>query len=234
MHTVLEGVVKGLFHKWFSQENHSKDFSMRKHMNIIDKTLLTIKPPKFIPTTPRSIYSWKTWRAHEYLSFLMYYSIPIFHDIMNVCHFEHFIKLVLFMEIILSREKIFSDLDHAQKLIEVFVKDYSSIYSINSMLSGVHELLHLVECTRHFGPLNNINCFPFEELNRKVIGTIHGRDLMGEEFIKLFSLMQGLTSTVNGFDSKSKLVKFIKEEMYFKTSNRKRVGKSRNCINWII
>ena len=93
MHTVLKGVVKGLFHKWFSQENHSKDFSMRKHMNIIDKTLLTIKPPKFIPTTPRSIYSWKTWRAHEYLSFLMYYSIPIFHDIMNVCHFEHFIKL---------------------------------------------------------------------------------------------------------------------------------------------
>ena len=65
------------------------------------------------------------------------------------------------------------------------------------MLSGVHELLHLVECTRNFGPLNNINCFPFKELNQKCIGSIHGRDLIGEEFIKLFSIMQSLGAAVS-------------------------------------
>ena len=222
MHTVLEGVVKSLFNKWFSQDNHASECSLRKHMNQIDLRLVSIRPPKFIPTTPRSIYSWKTWRAHEYLGFLIYYSLPIFHDIMDSSQFEHLVKLVIFMETILSREIKLEDLDFAQQLIISYVKDYSKFYSLNSMLSGVHELLHLVDCTKTFGPLNNINCFPFEELNRKLLGTIHGRDLIGEEFIKLFTLMQSMYFTVSGFCSDSKLVGFIKEEMIFKTSNRKR------------
>jgi len=224
MHTVLEGVVKSLFNKWFSQENYSKDYSLRKEMVLIDKRLISIRPPKFIPITPRSIQSWKTWRAHEYLSFLIYYSIPIFNDIMESDQLEHLIKLVIFMEIILSREIRLEDLDFAQKIIEAFVEDYSKLYTISSMLSGVHELLHLVECTKHFGPLNNINCFPFEQLNRKVIGTIHGRSLIGEEFIKLFSLMQSQSYTVTSFAKQSKLVNFIKKEMVFKTSNRKKTN----------
>jgi hypothetical protein len=197
---------------------------MRKNMNLIDMRLIGIKPPKFVPTTPRSIYSWKTWRAHEYLSFLVYYSIPVFHDIMEASQLEHLIKLVIFVETILSREIHLRDLNSVQKIIESFVEDYCKFYSINSMLSGVHELFHLVDCTKNYGPLNNINCFPFEELNRKVVGTIHGRDLIGEEFIKLFSLIQSLSSTVSGFKRKSKLIDFIKKEMVFKTSNRKRIS----------
>jgi hypothetical protein len=43
------------------------------------------------------------------------------------------------------------------------------------MLSGVHELLHLVECTIQFGHLNSINCFPFEEVNRKSLNFILDR-----------------------------------------------------------
>ncbi len=57
-------------------------------------------------------------------------------------HFEHLIKLVTFMEIILSREIKISDLEFAQKIINNFVEQFSSIYSDASMLSGVHELLH--------------------------------------------------------------------------------------------
>ena len=64
MHSVLEGVVKSLFKLWFGQECHEMKTSLRRFMQTIDSRLLNIKPPKFIPTTPRSIYSWKTWRAH--------------------------------------------------------------------------------------------------------------------------------------------------------------------------
>jgi hypothetical protein len=71
MHIFLEGVDKGLFYKWFSQENYSKDYSLRKEMDLIDRRLVRIRPPKFKPTTPRSIQSWKTRCAHEYLSFLI-------------------------------------------------------------------------------------------------------------------------------------------------------------------
>jgi hypothetical protein len=42
MHTVLEGVVKSLLNKWFSQEKYSKDYSLRKEMVLIDKRLISI------------------------------------------------------------------------------------------------------------------------------------------------------------------------------------------------
>ena len=55
------------------------------------------------------------------------------------------------------------------------------------MLSGLHETMHLVECTLDFVPLNYTNAFPFEEINRKIMKFIHGSNLVGEEFIKNLS-----------------------------------------------
>ena len=226
MHSVLEGVVKSLFTSWFSQESHDNKYSLRCFMQTIDSRLLSIQPPKYVPTAPRSIYTWKTWRAHEYLSFLLYYSLPIFADIMDDEQLQHLTKLCIFMEILLSREIRLKELECAETLIINFVKDYSELYSESSMLSGVHELLHLVDCTKQFGPLNYINCFQFEELNRKVVGLIHGRDLLGEEFIKLFSLIQNLSTTYSHIPQSSKFNLFIKNHMKFKTSNKKRLHKA--------
>ena len=123
MHSILEGVVKSLFYRWFGQENYSLDCSLRCYLEKIDTRIISIRPPKFISTTPRSIYSWKTWRAHEYLSFILYYALPIFIDIMDEKQFNHLTKLVIFIEIILSREIKKMDLEFAETIIIAFVKD---------------------------------------------------------------------------------------------------------------
>jgi hypothetical protein len=142
MHSLLEGVIKSMFYRWFDQVNSRMECSLRQQMQQIDKRIINIKPPKYVPTAPRSIYTWKQWRAHEYLSFILFYSLPVFIDMMyNTAHLEHLIKLVIFMEIILSREIKISDLDYAQKIIISFVQDFNSIYGDASMLSGVHEFL---------------------------------------------------------------------------------------------
>ena len=78
-------------------------------------------------------------------------------------------------------------------LIE-FVNELSELYSKSIMLSGAHELLHLTHCTLEFGPLNSINCFQYEELNRKLMRFLHGTDLIGEEIIKIFGTSQILSS----------------------------------------
>jgi hypothetical protein len=48
------------------------------------------------------------------------------------------------------------------------------------MLSGMHKLLHLADCTKIFGPMNVMSCFPFEEVNRKILRIISGNDLIGD------------------------------------------------------
>ena len=88
------------------------------------------------------------------------------------------------------------------------------------MLSGVHELLHLIECTLDYGPLNNINCFQFEEINRKMLRFIHGLDLIGVEMIKIFSTTQYLSLKCTSIEN-YKLKEFVSSRLKLKSSNNK-------------
>ena len=102
MHSVLEGVIKNFFKYWFASEFSKRSFSLRKYMKEIEIRLSRIKPPTFVPSTPRKLDSWNLWSAHEYLSFILYYSLPVFKDIMSHEHYENLKKLVLFLETILA------------------------------------------------------------------------------------------------------------------------------------
>jgi len=223
MHSLLEGVIKNFFSFWFDSECSTGAYSMRKYMQEIDNRLLTITPPKFVPRTPRSIYSYNIWHAHEYLSFMIYYSLAVFRDIMQPEYYNNLKKLVIFMEKILSATINIDDLKKAEAIVFDFVEEVQNIYPNSIMLSGLHEMLHLVDCTLKFGPLNSINCFQFEELNRKLIRFLHSYDLIGEELIKIFSTAQ-ILSNYSFNISNARLNDYIKTKLCFKTSNRKRLN----------
>ncbi len=227
MYSVLEGVVKNFFNYWFSSKYTNEEYSMRKYMSEINKRIAELRPPKFVPSTPRSIYNYNTWRAHEYLSFLMYYSMAIFKDIMPFNHYQHLKKLIVFLETILAPKINIDYLNKVEPIIIEFVKELTDLYPKSIMLSGAHELLHLTECTLKFGPLNTINCFQFEELNRKLMRFFHGKDLIGEEIIKIFSTAQ-LLSKYATIVTNTKLKEFISTRICFRSSNRK---KNLNKIN---
>ena len=90
------------------------------------------------------------------------------------------------------------------------------------MLSGMHEILHIVDCTINFGSINYVNCFPYDEINRKIVSLINGFDLVGVEFMMNFSILQSLkmfcescTSNPNfGFQN----LKIHRKTQYFKNT----------------
>ena len=220
MHSLLEGVIKNFFKYWFSSEFSSSNFSIRKFIREIDDRIIKIKPPKFVPSTPRSIDYYNKWSAHEYLSFILYYALPVFRDVMRFDYYQNLKKLVVFIEIILSSEINIENLTQAEKIITEFVEEVSELYPPTIMLSGMHEMLHLVDCTLDFGPLNCINCFQFEELNRKLMRFLHGHDLIGEELIKIFTTAQILSSFSNSVLN-TRIKDYIKNKLIFKSSNLK-------------
>ena len=114
-----------------------------------------------------------------------------------------------------------------QKILVKFVERFEELYPERAMLSGVHELLHLVQCTQKFGPLNGCNCFEFEELNRLLLKLIKGQDLIGEEFVKLFSFLKILNTYASNENTNSKFRQFIIKNAAIKTSNLKK--KRENC-----
>ncbi|CAF1047396.1 unnamed protein product, partial [Brachionus calyciflorus] len=68
---------------------------------------------------------------------------------------------------------------------EYFLRDLNILYDPLIMKSGIHELIHISDMIMDFGPTNASNCYPFEEINRKIVQLIKGQNLIGEEFIRL-------------------------------------------------
>ena len=86
---------------------------------------------------------------------------------MNSDCYENLKKLVIILENLLLPVINTEILKQVEKSIHEFVEELPELYVERIMLSGIHEMLHLVDCTLSFGPLNSINCFQFEELNHK-------------------------------------------------------------------
>ena len=113
--------------------------------NVINLKILKKNPKNETP--PRSIYCWTQWRAHEFLYFLLYYGLPVFYQLIPYNMYTNLTKLVIFMEIILSSKICKNELKIAEKIIIQFIEELVSLYDESIMLSGMHELVHLVDCT---------------------------------------------------------------------------------------
>ena len=232
MHSILEGVIKRCFKFWCEDtvpKGHEYNFSLKIHKNEIDKRLLKVRVPSFVPTTPRSFLDYKLWRAKEFLSFLVYYLLPIFYDLMESVFLSNIVKLVIASECLLNREISKSELNNVKSLLRDFVIGAEELYSESIMLSGMHELLHIVDCTISFGPMNSVCCFQYEEINRKILHLIHSNDLVCAEFLLNFSVLQSLESYCESYTSNEKFNEFILKHKIVKTSNKKRISKD-ECL----
>lgn len=227
MHSVFYGVIKNLFVFWFDHPIKSK-YSLKNRINAINNRLLQIRPPSFCPSAPRSILDFKIWKANEFMVFIIYYALIVFNQIMDCQYFENLITLVISLQHLFSSEIKLKNIGFVKKLLFLFVSQLPSLYTPQILNSGAHELLHLADFTLDFGPLNFVSCFQFEEINRKILRFIKGNDLVCEEFLKIFSTSQILSSVMSGIEYShsndpeyTSFVDFINKYSCVKTSNRK-------------
>ena len=221
MHSIMFGVIKSFFDLWFSSEFSSESFTLRSKISLIDKRLLNIRPPDFFPNSPRSVEIFKFWKANEFLYFILFYVPIVFNGLMEPNYYQNILKLVIALHKILSRTSI-EELDSINLIFLDFCQELEILYTPLIMKSGFHELLHLADAIRKIGPLNLISCFPYEELNRKTLRFIKGKDLMGEEFHKIFYCSQLLNLYIDQIQlTNFKLRNFIEKFYSINSSNRK-------------
>ncbi|RMZ95014.1 hypothetical protein BpHYR1_017555, partial [Brachionus plicatilis] len=220
MHTIFLGVTRLLLQYWFESSFYEK-FSLKKFYEKMNNRLKSIRPPNFFTYAPRELDTFKLWRAHEFMNFIFFYSVPLFYEIMPAEYFENFLYLLIGLEQLYSEKIIYRNLKKVDLFFKKFVQGLETLYNEHIMMSGVHELLHLVKSTEDSGPLNDASCFPFEELNRKFTSMINGKDLIGDEFIKLWNISQLIEIHLQDKNFDTEYFKFIKENFKIKTSNSK-------------
>lgn len=174
MHCVLLGVVRAMLNLWIDSSFHQHPWYIGTRIRDIDQRLLSIQPPNIITRAPRSITTRKYWKASEYRSWLLWYSIPVLQGILPARFHQHFMLLSLSVFLLLSKSVSKRNVHLAMHLLNSFVEDIQVLYGTEHCSFNVHQLIHLPLAVQRWGPLWCHSTFPFEDNNHALKKLIHG------------------------------------------------------------
>ncbi|CAF1043166.1 unnamed protein product [Brachionus calyciflorus] len=144
MHSVFLGVCKKFFEYWISHPI-SKPCSLKNKISEIDTRTQKITPPSFLKSSARLVSKWRKWRAHDFMNFMLHYSLIVFNGLMNFEYYQNLKLFIVSLECLFSPRIEIENLKKVRNVLHKFVSELSALYDERIMLSGVHELLHLVK-----------------------------------------------------------------------------------------
>lgn len=189
MHSVLLGVVKQLFNIYL---NKAGPWNIKHHISEIDKLLSNIRPLQSFNRMPRPLSQLQYYKASEYYNLLLFYSLPVLKSYLPEKYFHHFMLLVVALFTLLKDCIRNDELQEADAMLQLFVKQMSPLYSDRDLTYNVHQLLHLVLSVRRWGPLWATSAFRFENENGFIAKSVHGTKHMGQEIVNNLVIAQGL------------------------------------------
>lgn len=119
----------------------------------------------------------------------------------------YYIHFVLIVKAIynISKECITEhELASAERCLTNFVESFSELYSLRFSAINCHQLLHITDCLKSYGPLFANNCFIFENLNSYILKHIHGDGPTGVkmQIINALIKMQAIPSLTDTYVEK--------------------------------
>ncbi|MGH0116610.1 UNVERIFIED_CONTAM: hypothetical protein FKN15_057450 [Acipenser sinensis] len=192
MHCVLLGVCRQLATLWFESKYHRQPWYIGNCMREVDKFLLSIQPPSSISRTPRSITLRKYWKAHEWQTWLLYYSLPLLKDMLPTAYYSHWALLVEGISVLLSSNLSREDITHANEALAYFVACVEDLYGKEHMSFNIHMLLHLAKSVTNWGPLWCHSAFVFENCNGKLLDLVKNSKDVPLQVCKNFLILRAL------------------------------------------
>lgn len=196
LHLLHLGITKKLLSIYKDGHFYHKKWSVET-VSTIDKILTTVKLPLEIHRQGRGLLNLTHWKASECASFLNYIGIAILPEFIDKEHYENFANLFCAVTIC-SSEFYVNYLPVAAILFENFVENYDKFFKTVS--SNQHNLVHVVDEVRRFGPLNTIASYPFEN------HLYHIKKLVRSGRLPLHQIVNRITEKQRqSFDKKMKL-----------------------------
>lgn len=121
------------------------------------------KLPSEIHRPVRGLNELTHWKGTEYRSFLLYVSIVVvrkFFDDPKI--FQHFLLYYCAVVICTRSDQCPDNLNIAESMFQDFLVNFKVLYGIDFFSSNLHNLCHVVDDVRKFGPLETFSAYPFE------------------------------------------------------------------------
>ena len=137
---------------------------------------------------PRKLDEAERFKATEFRTMLLYTACIIFHKILDIEKYNHFMLLMFAMRIFCDPKFAQNDqyISYGQKLCVLFVKQYPKLYKTD-VFYNIHCLIHLADDVRRFGALDSISAFPYETMLGKIKKTVRSSHLPLKQLINRFN-----------------------------------------------
>ncbi|KAJ8039117.1 hypothetical protein HOLleu_16736 [Holothuria leucospilota] len=193
MHCCLLGVTRQLAELWFgSSSGEAFYIGSPTKIGLIDRRLVSIKPPSIVSRVPRPISERKYWKASEWYNWLLFFSLPCLLGVLPQPYLLHLSIFVRAMFLLLQKSISNEDGNMADLLITSFVCKFQLLYGTPSMTFNVHSLTHLAKSVKKWGPLWTHSCFPFESCNGQIKKYLCGNKGIALQAMHKFMLLKAL------------------------------------------
>lgn len=206
MHCVLLGVVRQWATLWFDPQYNQCPWYLGRHTQMLDSRLLEMKPPREISRAPRSLKERKFWKATEWKSFLLYYSLFVLMGILPTKFYHHWCLLCFSLHILLQPRIPKHLIEKADLMLKKFVIDAEMLYGKQHISFNVHQLTHLASSVCNWGPLWAASAFSFESNNRKLLSFFHGTQHVPMQIAKSFLLWRRIPNILKAANDASPTV----------------------------
>lgn len=92
----------------------------------------------------------------------MYTGIVVLKDFINIELYTTFLTLHCAVRMLSDPKTHLDNVDLSEILLENFVENFGVLYGKDKVSYNVHNLLHISDCVRQFGPLDNFSAYKFE------------------------------------------------------------------------
>lgn len=105
-------------------------------------------------------------KAHELVTWLLFYSLPILRRFLPNKFVQHWSLLVEGISILLKTAIMENDVYNAQRYLFQFVKDVEKLYGKEHLSFNLHLLTHLPKSVLKWGPLWTHSAFCYENYHQ--------------------------------------------------------------------
>ncbi|XP_046396470.1 uncharacterized protein LOC124163543 isoform X1 [Ischnura elegans] len=167
MHCVLLGIVRRFLENWLDADFPGY-IGLPKTLLCIDQNIISVKPPTLLRRLPITLRNRKFMKARELENWLLFYSIPILQGKLPERFLNHWSLLVNAIVTLLKDKVTDDEIDGAEETLSKFVLQANQLYGEYEMTYNMHQLLHIAESVRRWGPLWAHTAFPFESFLGKM------------------------------------------------------------------
>lgn len=207
MHCVLLGVTRQFTEYWFDTSNSAEDYYIGRPtvVEVIDRRILSIRPPHHFTRLPRTLKERFYWKAHEWRNWLLYYCIPCCCLSLPQRYLRHFALVSEAIFILLQNSLTLDQINRAEHLLRTSVSRASNLYGQRCMSFNLHQLLHIPQAARNFGPLWAHSAFTFEHGNGQIVKLVKAAKGAPQQILERVIMSQELQIALSSTSFPSKV-----------------------------